>query len=452
MGLIKAGIQAVRGTLADQWVDYIRCDAMPETILMRPGKRVVGKGSSNVHGSDNIISDGSKIDIADGQCMLIVENGRIVDFCQEPGQYVYDSKTQPSLLGGGFDDLGESFKQVGKRFAAGGIATDTQKVYYVNLLEIHGNKIGVGNIPFRDSEFGFTVKVQGFGTYSYRIKNPLLFYTNLAGNTDGIYERKTIETQLKNELSMSLQPALGKIASMGISYDQLINYPKEIGMALNKELTEDWEKRRGIVIESVAFASLTVDDESADKIAKFQEARVFTNPDMLRSQMGLSQSEAFANMGKNPGGANPSDMMGMAMGAMSMNMMSGMGGVMQTPTGGTQVPTCPTPTPPVVPVVNKPAEAPGGTEATWTCGCGKVNTGKFCADCGKPKPAQDHWSCPSCGAANMGRFCSECGSKKPVGEPQYKCDKCGWMPPDPKNPPKFCPECGDPFGDEDVVG
>lgn len=437
MGLIKAATTSAMGVLTDQWVDYIRCDSMPENVLMRPGNRMIGKDSSNSKFTDNIISNGSKIDVADGQCMLIVENGKIVDFCQEPGQYVYDSSTQPSLLGGGIKDLGASFAQFGKRWLAGGQVTDTQKVYYVNLKEIHGNKIGLGNVPFRDGEFGFTVKVQGYGNYSYKITNALLFYKNVVGNVDGEYKRDRIDAQLKSELLMAVQPALGRVAAMGISYDQLINYPKQIGEEINREMSADWEQRRGIKIEMVAFESLTVDDESAKKIAKFQESRVYTNQGMLNAEIGLGQAEAFRNMGKNKNGASGLDMMGMAM-AMNMMGANNQGMQMNNPIGK--------------PMMNNPVANqtnPVVKADSWTCVCGAVSTGKFCVECGTKKPDLNYWTC-ACGSQNKGKFCPECGQKKPVGVPQYKCDKCGWEPEDPKNPPKFCPECGYAFGDEDI--
>lgn len=437
MGLIKSAISAVQGTLADQWVDYIRCDAMSENVLMRPGTRVTGPGSSNTKFTDNVITNGSKIDVADGQCMLIVENGKIVDFCQEPGQYTYDMSTQPSLLGNGFQDLKATFQEVGKRWVAGGTPTTTQKVYFVNLLEIHGNKIGLGDIPFRDSEFGFTVKVQGYGNYSYRIVNPLLFYTNLVGNVTTEYRRDKIDAQMKSELISAIQPALGRIAASGVSYDQLINYPTQIGQEVNTEMSPQWEKRRGIRIESIAFDRLTVDDESAEKIAKFQESRVYSNPNMLGAEMGLSQAEAFKNMGKQEGGASGLDMIGMAMamGAMGQKMPG-----MPQQGQGTGVPTMPVP----------PAQQSKSAD-TWTCACGTVTDAKFCPECGAKRPEKEDpnvWVC-ECGAKNKGKFCGECGKPKPVGVPQYRCDKCGWEPEDPTHPPKFCPECGDPFGDED---
>lgn len=436
MGLIKSIVNATSATLGDAWVDYFACSSIDETVLMCPGQRVKGKNTSNTKYTDNIITNGSKIDVADGQFMMIVENGKVVDYCAEPGQYTYDSQTQPSLLGGGFKDLGPMFAQIGKRFLAGGQVTDTQKVYYINTKEIYDNKIGFGNIPFRDSEFQMTVTLQGFGVYSYKITNPLTFYKNIAGNVDTEFKRSELDNWLKSEITKNLQPALGKIAKLGISYDQIINYPVECGDAIRESLNSSWYEKRGISLESIDFSSIVPDEKSQKDINELQKTRAFGQNGMADTKIKLGQASAFENMGKNSNGASGMDMMGMAFGMQMMQNMNHMNGIQpQAPVQQTPVQT------PVQPVNNA---------AAWTCACGATATGKFCAECGSPKPANTNgWTC-SCGAVNKGKFCAECGSKKPSGALLYKCDKCGWEPEDPANPPKFCPECGDPFGEEDV--
>jgi membrane protease subunit (stomatin/prohibitin family) len=320
MGLIKAVFNAAGGVLADQWVDFFASSAMPHDVLMRPGTRPQQARSGNTKHSENIISNGSKINVADGQCMLIIENGRIADYCSEPGQYTYNNTLQPSLLGGGLKDLGASFRQVGKRFTAGGAPTDQQKIYFINTKEIIGNKIGWGNIPFRDSEFQMTVRVQGFGKYSFRITDPLMFYTNIAGNTDGEYRRDDLTGQMKSEVISALQPALGKIAQQGIAYDMLINYPREIGNALNAEMSAEWSERRGIEIVSLAMESVTVDEQSAKKIEQLQEARALSNPMLAAGRLVAGQATAMETAAANEGGAIGAFMgMGMAQNAGGMN-------------------------------------------------------------------------------------------------------------------------------------
>ncbi len=388
MGLIKAAAGSLGGELADQWKEYIYCDAMDGDTLMQKGAKKTNDRSSNTKGNDNIITNGSRVAVNEGQFMLIVENGKIVDFTSEAGAYTYDTGTEPSLFDTGFQGLKDSFKQVGKRFTYGGQPENDQRVYFVNTKEIMNNKIGIGEVPFRDSEFGFTVKIQGYGNYSYRITDPVMFYTNVCANVEESFKKSAIDEQLKAEVQSSLQPALGKIALKGIAYDQLPLYTKEIASELNTELSDDWTKLRGISVVSVAFASITVDKESADKIAQFQESRVYTNPQMMGARLGSAQAAAMEKAADNPNGAMGGFVgMGMAMNAGGTNaaQMFAMGN-------------------------NAPQQQ--SASAGWKCECGAENTGKFCSECGKPKPGADKWTC-ECGAENTGKFCSECGKPKP---------------------------------------
>ena len=407
MGLIKSIFSAGRGVLADQWVDYLKCEPMSNDVLARKGYRVVGSGSSNTKGSDNVISNGSRVDVADGQFMMIVENGKIVDYCAEPGQYLYKTDLQPSLMGGGFGDLGKSFAEVGKRFLGGGQVMGTQRVYFVNTQEILGNKWGVGEVPFRDSEFSFSIKISSYGEYSYKITNPLMFYTNLCSTKldAGDFTRDMIDSQLKAEVQSAMHPALGRVALKRIPYDQLPLFTKDICEEVNKELSADWEEARGISVFSFAVGGVTPDEASAKKIEQFQESRVYTDARMMGARLGTAQATAMENAASNEAGAMTGFMgMGFAQQAGGMNAA-------QFYQMNNQQPNAPAPAAPA-------AEPVRG----WTCACGAVNQGNFCANC---------------------------GAKKPADAPLYHCDKCGWTPEDPAHPPKFCPNCGDPFNDED---
>ena len=386
MGLIKAFGGAARTTLADQWKEFIYCDAMSADVLMQRGQARIGDKSSNTKRDENIISDGSKVAVNEGQCMLIVENGRIVDFCAEPGEYLYQTGTEPSMLDSGWHGLKESFKKVGKRFTFGGQPENDQRVYYINTTEIMGNKVGVGEVPFRDSEFGFTIMLKGYGTYSYRITDPIMFYVNVCGNVQDTFRRSQIDEQLKTEVQHNLQPALGKIALKGIAYDQLPLYTNEIADQLNQELTEDWVQNRGISVVSVALASITPDAESAKKIAQFQESRVYTNTRMMGARLGGAQANAMENASKNDAGA--------------MTGFMGLGMAQQA--GGANVASFFENSP-------EPAAANG-----WGCpACGSKNTGNFCQNCGAKKPeGGETWTC-ACGTASQGKFCPNCGAKKP---------------------------------------
>lgn len=255
-GALGAGIGAVGGVLADTWKDYFVCDAMAADELVRKGEQNQGRRGVNRKGSDNIITTGSVIVVAEGQCMLIVDQGKIVEFCAEPGAFEYDASTEPSLFCGDLKKgLIDSFKLVGKRFTFGAETAHDQRVYYVNTKEIIGNKYGTASpVPFRvvDANIGLDVDIaiKCFGEYSYRITDPVLFYANVVGNITDTYTRDAIDSQLKTELLTALQPAFAKLSVMGIRYSALPAHTAEIADALNDILSEKWGQLRGLSVVS----------------------------------------------------------------------------------------------------------------------------------------------------------------------------------------------------------
>lgn len=436
MGLIQALSGAVGGVLADQWRDYFYCEALNTDTLVVKGIKRIDKRSSNTKGSDNIISNGSIIAINEGQFMLIADQGKVVEFCAEPGEYVYDTSTEPSLFYGNFgQQLLESFKQVGKRFAFGGQPGKDQRVYYFNIKEIIGNKYGTPNpVPFRvvDKNIGLDidVSVRCHGEYSYKIVDPLIFYANVSGNVAESYDRSILDSQLKTELMTALQPAFAKISAMGIRYSALPGHTTEISAALNEVLSLKWREMRGLAVASFGISSINVPEEDEQMIKDLQRAAVLRDPNMAAATLAGAQADAMKYAAQN-------ESAGPVMAFAGMNMATAAGG-MNTASlyqmGQNQAQQ------PQAPVV-----------AGWKCECGHAgNTGKFCAECGKPQPEQFGWTCTTCGAFNKGKFCSECGGKKPEGAAVYKCDKCGWEPEDKSTPPKFCPECGDRFDENDL--
>ena len=437
MGLLKAALGAAGSALGDQWKEYFYCDAIPETVLAVKGRKRVSGRSSNTRGSDNLITNGSIIAVADGQCMMIVEQGKVVEFTAEPGEFTYDTSTEPTVFAG---DLGssilETFKTVGKRFTFGGDTAKDQRVYYFNLKELVGNKYGTPSpVPFRvvDSNIGLDVdiSIRCFGEYSYRISDPLLFYTNVCGNFADSFDRAQLDGQLKTELLTALQPAFARISEMGIRYSALPGHTLELADALNEVLSKKWRDLRGIEIVSFGVSSVKASEEDEAMIKEMQRNAAFRNPGMAAAHLVGAQAAAMQNAAKNTGGA--------AMAFMGMNMAQQAGGFntqsLFEMSQSQQQAAAPAPA---------PAPAPG----SWKCACGSVATGKFCPECGAKKP-EAGWKC-ACGAVNKGKFCSECGAKKPAAEPLYRCDKCGWEPEDPAHPPRFCPECGDPFNDQDI--
>ncbi len=438
MGLIRAITTAVGTTFADQWKEFFYCEAIPNHVLVTKGVKRIGKKSSNKKGTDNVISNGSGIAVADGQCMIIVEQGKVVELCAEPGQFTWNNSTESSIftgpLGKGIADL---FRTIGRRFTLGGDAGKDQRVYYFNIKEIVENKFGTPNpIPFRvvDRNIGLDidVSVRCSGVYSYKITNPLLFYTNVCGNVADQYTHQQIETQLKTEFVSALQPAFAKISEMQVRPNALPAHAEELAQLMNETLDQKWRDIRGIEVVSVALNPITLPEEDAAMIKNLQRSAVMRDPSMAAATLVEAQGEAMKSAAKNASGAMQGFFgMGMAMNQGGMNAQSlyAMGAEAQQ-------------------ARQQQAAAPAAA-GTWTCSCGAQNTGKFCIECGKQK-ASGTWKC-SCGAENTGKFCPECGGKKPADAPLYRCDNCGFAPPDPKNPPKFCPECGDPFNADDIV-
>ncbi len=438
MGLIKAALGSVGSVLADQWKEYFYCDSMAANVLVTKGKKRTSSRNSNTKGSDNIISNGSVIAVNEGQCMMIVEQGKIVEFAAEAGEYTWNSSSEPTIFQGGLEGLEGSWETLKRRFAFGGDTAKDQRVYFFNLKELVGNKYGTpAPIPFRvvDNNIGLDmdVSIRCNGEYSYKIADPMLFYKNVCGNVSQDYTRDQLDSQLKSEFLTALQPAFARISAQGIRYSALPGHTMELAQAMNEVLSGKWGATRGLAIVAVGVNSVTASAEDEATIKELQKSAVFRNTNMAAAHMVQAQAEAMKTAAGNKNGA--------MMGFMGMNMAQSAGGFNAASLFqmGQQQPAAPAPAAPA---------APAAGANTWKCSCGAVNTGKFCVECGASKPA-DGWVC-SCGAVNKGKFCSECGAKKPASEPLYRCDKCGWEPEDPKHPPKFCPECGDKFDDEDI--
>lgn len=320
MGLIKAALGAAGGVLADQWKEYFYCESIPADILAVKGQKRTSGRSSNTKGSDNIITNGSIIAVADGQCMLIVEQGKVVEVCAEPGEFTFDASTEPSIFSG---DLGESigqvFQTIGKRFTFGGEAPKDQRVYYFNTKELIGNKYGTASpVPFRvvDQRAGIDIdiSIRCFGEYSYRVTNPLLFYTNVCGNVEAGYERSQIDSQLKTELLTALQPAFARISDMGIRYSALPGHTTEVAQALNEELSAKWRDLRGLEIVSFGVSSVKASEEDEKMIKELQRNAAFMDPTRAAAHLVGAQASAMQSAAANPNA-------GPAMAFMGMNMI-----------------------------------------------------------------------------------------------------------------------------------
>ncbi len=455
MGLFKAAKDAIGSLMADQWREYFYCDSLSSDVLVIKGSKRVNDGrNSNRKGSDNIISNGSIVAVNEGQCMILVDQGKIVDFCADAGEFVYDQSTEPSLFYGNLgSNLKETFKLVGKRFSMGGNTGKDQRVYYFNTKEILNNLFGTANpVPFRvvDKNIGLDVdiSIRCNGEYTFKIIDPLLFYTNVCGNVTDEYRKSELASMMKGELITALQPAFSKISDMGVRYSALAGHTVELTKALNEALSEKWTQLRGLEMVSMTINGMKASEEDEQMIKDLQKTAVFRQADMAAANLATAQAEAMkaaaANTSTGPMMAFAGMNMAQMTGGMDTNTLFAMGAAQKAQNAAAQ---------PAAQTQQSGAASPADNSNAvlgWTCGCGKNdNRGKFCGECGESKPDTAGWTC-GCGNVNQGKFCMECGKKKPEGAPLYKCDKCGWEPEDPLNPPKFCPECGDIFDSNDI--
>ena len=416
MGLIRAALGSAVGTLADQFKDYFYCESIPADVLMMKGRNRNSGRSGNTGRTSNVISDGSIINVADGQCVMIVEAGKIVDLCSEPGDFTYDTSIEPSIFCEGLskESVKRVFEEMGKRFAFGGEPPKDQRIYYFNTKEIMGNKYGTPSpVPFRvvDQRAGIDIDIgiKCFGEYSFRIINPMLLYKNVCANVEDLFTRQELEGQMRTELLTALQPAFAKISAMGIRYSAIPGHTEELTEILKEELSEAWVGRMGIEIQKVGMSSIKANEDDEAMIKDMQRAAAYTDPSLAMAYTVASQGKALQDAANNSAGA--------ATGLMGMGMVGGMGAgnTMQTLMQMQQAQQMQG-----QPVQTAAPQQP--VQNGWTCSCGNVNTGKFCSECGSPKPAPK----------------------------QLKCDKCGWQPEPGAPAPKFCPECGDKFDGNDI--
>ena len=469
--LFKAAGSSVSTALSDQWKEFFYCESIANDTLMVKGQKVISSKSANTNGSDNIISNGSGIVVADGQCMIIVEQGKVVEICAEPGQFTYDSSSEPSIFSGKLGtSIVDTFKTMWQRFQYGGDTGKDQRVYYFNTKEILDNKFGTASpILFKvvDSKIALDmdVPIKCSGTYTFKIANPLLFYTNVAGNVASSYKKDEIASTMKAEFIAALQPALGQVSKLEVRPSDLINYVKELSEAVNQELSQQWGQERGIEVGRISLNPIVLDEEWQTKISDAQMEARYQNAGLAAAGLTSAQIQAMKDAANNSAGAMTGFMgMGFAQqqGGINATQLYQMAGQQQAqqPAAAQQPAqdgwTCPKCG---QQATGKFCAACGSKkpepkdEGAWTCPkCGKQATGNFCPECGEKKPEEkkpEGWTCAKCGTVNQGNFCQNCGEKRPADAPLYKCDKCGWQPEDPKNPPKFCPNCGDIFDDND---
>ena len=420
MGLIRlaaavlgAGAASLNTTLGNSWIDYFESGDMSGGVIQKRANRIVGPRSKNKNSDENIISSGSIIDVQENQCMILVEDGAIVDFCAEPGRYQFDASQAPSALAGSNSGFAALAHSVVEQFKAGGQRVHTQRVYFINLGEIQGFKWGSGNITFDHWEKDWTTDkpiwhiattLMGNGVYSIQVTDPGKFFSVIGAqatgsNGSGLVRREDIEPQIKSEAIAAIRQGVAGLNKLRIGYQDIAANEYQLTKDVDKLLDEEWHEARGISVFKIAINMLDADEKSKAQITKFQETRGYTDPSMLGAYMGIGQTQAAQAAAANTAGAITGFA---AMGMMGQNNAgANIAGLMQQ---GAQ---------------QQAAKSAIQSGDTWTCSCGSVNTGKFCPNCGSPKPA------PAAAA-----FCTNCGQPFP----------------DPANPPKFCPNCGTKIG------
>ncbi|MDR1851501.1 MAG: SPFH domain-containing protein [Propionibacteriaceae bacterium] len=434
MGLIQAFKGTVGGALADQWLDYFVVPQMDADVLMVNAAKASGARSSNTKSTPDVISSGSKFIVGESQAVAVVDNGIVIEFTAEPGAYEYDSKTEPSIFAGSglAANLTAVFQAGIERFKFGGTAPKFQRLYYFNLKELIGNKYGTATpIPFRvtDANIGLDIDtaVRMNGEYSLKLVNPILFYQNVAaGQNDAYRYGGELESQMKSEFMTALQPALAQISAQGVRYSAIPGYTQDLVKIVNDQLSAKWRDLRGIEMVSLGINSMTLPPDDEKMIKDLQRTAVNRDASMAAATLASAQADAMRAAASNEAGAT-TGFIGMGFAQQAGGMSAG--NLFQQAAANGQGPA-----------QHYPVAAGGGFPGAAPAAPAAGATGA----------APAGWTCPNCGhAGNMGKFCEECGQPRPAGAPVYKCDKCGWVPPDPQNPPKFCQECGDPFNDAD---
>ncbi len=429
MGIIKAAISSLGGSLADQWIEVIEPQEMGETTVVTPGVKVRAKDGRNGNrkGTAATISNGSVIHVYPNQMMLMIDGGKIVDYTAEEGYFTVNNSTLPSMFNGEFRDaLSETFD----RFRFGGVTPTSQQVFYINLQEIKGIKFGTRNaINYFDNFYNAELFLRAFGTYSVKITDPLKFFMEAIPRNKEQVDIADINEQYLAEFLTALQAAINQMSADGIRISMVTSKSMELAQYMATVLDKQWSKDRGMKIQSVGIASISYDDESKELINMRNKGAMLQSAGVREGYVQGAAARGLEAAGSNKNGAM-SGFMGMNMG------MQTAGGFMESASKTNRY--------------QMSQEAAQKQEApTWKCSCGQSNSGKFCTQCGSAKPSgeEGQWKC-KCGELNKGKFCSGCGEKKPE-EVRYRCDKCGYEPKDPSNPPKFCPECGDPFNEAD---
>ncbi|MBM4764645.1 SPFH domain-containing protein [Bacillus sp. B15-48] len=433
MGIVKAAISAVKGGLADQWLEVIEPQSMSDTTVMSIGVKVRAKDrrNQNFKGTDTTISNGSIIHVHPNQFMLLIDGGKVIDYSAEPGYYKVENSSMPSLFNGEFE---EALQETFNRVKFGGVPSSAQRVYFINLQEIKGIKFGTRNpINYFDNFYNAELFLRTHGNYSIKIVDPLKFFVEAIPRNKSSVDIKEINEQYLAEFMNALQTAINQMSSDGIRISFVPSRGMELAKYMSNVLDEHWTDKRGMRVESVGINSITYDEQSQKLINMRNKGAMLQDPTVREGYVQGSVARGLEAAGSNDAGAMQG-FLGMGMG------MQGSGGFMGAASEANKF------------QMQQQAQHSSEQQQTetpkadqWECKCGQMNKGRFCSECGspKPEPQQETWTC-ECGQENKGRFCTNCGNKQPGEQKLLTCKQCGFTAP-PNSKMKFCPECGNKF-------
>ncbi|WP_368256527.1 SPFH domain-containing protein [Enterococcus innesii] len=402
MGIIKAATSTIGGGLADQWLEVIEPDNMSDSTVMTKGVKVRrnDKRGANRKGTEDVITDGSVIHVYPNMMMLLVDGGRIIDYTAEEGYYTVKNELAPSMFNGSLKDaISETFD----RFKFGGVTPQKQQVFYINLQEIKGIRFGTSSpLNYFDNFYNAELFLRAHGNYSLRITDPILFYTNAIPKNKSQVDINDINEQYLAEFLTALQTAINKMSADGERISYVPSKSMELSKYMGTVLDDSWRELRGMEIVSVAVASISYTDDSVKLINMRNQGAMLGDPSIREGYVQGSVARGMESAGSNAAGAT-TGFVGMGMG------MNAGGGYLNQASQNNQQ--------------QMQQQASAQTNA-------------------------DHWDCPQCGTSNTGKFCSNCGTPKPTSDGpslKMKCSDCGEVIDLANGIPKFCPNCGKPF-------
>lgn len=413
MGIIKAVAGAIGTSLADQWLEVFEAENMGDQTVFTKGVKI--RSGQNKKGLDDVVSNGSMIHVYPNQFMMLVDGGKVVDYTAEEGYYKVDNSAMPSLFNGEF---GDALKETFNRIRFGGQTPQKQVVYFINLQEVKGIRFGTRTpINYFDNFYNAELFLRAHGTYSIKVTDPLKFYSEVIPKNEDHVDIDVINEQYLSEFLSALQSSINQMSSDGTRISYVSSKSRELGQYMATTLDAEWNQMRGMEIQAVGIASISYDEESQKLINMRNQGAMLGDPSVREGYVQGSVARGMEAAGSNANGSL-AGFMGMGVG---MNAGGGLMGALSAANMQQMQMNQDMGQPPMFQTQQAAAQGNGQPgagirpasmrPASWTCVCGNINTGKFCSECGTPRPSEE-WTC-SCGNVNKGNFCSECGKPRP---------------------------------------